>query len=227
MNDYPGYLIYRSQKHWGEKDLEVKKFMTLNKWLNSYLTASLYLLYQMGHKALTFPLNIYICPWILGLPTSWLHSLIYFPSLISFLLGIHPPQGCPMIGFKSDPLQIFQWLPNDRLDCWCFQIQKGLSFRIRHFFYKVLMGQATPSYQSWLYSPAGKGAPSPLHSPSPLLTMCQVHRELSQPRGYICQLNGNPDVISSFPRKLGIRHRTEVTDATWRFAGSKMVRSEF
>ena len=31
MNDYPGYLIYVSQKHWGEKDLGVKKVMTLNK----------------------------------------------------------------------------------------------------------------------------------------------------------------------------------------------------
>ena len=104
MNDYPNYLIYVSQKHWGEKDLEVKKVMTLNKWLNSYLTALLYLLYQMNHKALTFSLNIYICPWILGLPTSCLHSLTFFLSLTSFLLCIHPPQSCLMIWFTSNPI---------------------------------------------------------------------------------------------------------------------------
>ena len=174
MNDYPSYLIYVSQKHWGEKDLEVKKVMTLNKWLNSYLTASLYLLFQMDHKALTFSLNIYICPWILGLPTSCLHSLTFFflhshlSSFVSTLLRA---------AWWSDSLQIrstsnLSVAPKRQASLLVFSDTKGLVFQKMPLFLRGLDGPGNPILSKrTLLTGTGKGTPSPLHSPSPFLTI--------------------------------------------------------
>lgn len=156
--------------------------MTLNKWLNSYLTASLYLLYQMDHKALTFSLNIYFCPWILGLPppayTPWLiflHS--HLSSFVSTLSAAWWPDS-NLIHFKSSGGS-----PKGRLDCWCFQIQKACLSENATLLKRSWWARQPPSYQSWLYSRWYRERNTlPVPLTLPFSHHCAKYRELSQPR---------------------------------------------